>query len=78
MLGRKPDREGGRHNVITCEGNTPSLTVGLLPRLPNHAPECQAAGCVNLPRVLDTEEVRQFAIIVAIVNNKVGELTRLE
>jgi hypothetical protein len=35
------------------------------------------AACENLPRMLNPKEVRDLAVVVAIVNNKVSQLTAL-
>ena len=49
-----------------CAPVMPSLTVGLLIR--------QLPARVNAPRMLNPKEIRQFAIVFAIMNHKVRQL----
>ena len=40
--------------------------------------EYQLTGNINFPGVFDAEEVREFAIVVAVVNHKVRGLSRFK
>ena len=40
--------------------------------------EYQLTGNINVPGVFDAEEVREFAIVAAIVNHEVGDLACFE
>ena len=63
---------------MTLEG----ASIGFFFTPHNKHPSCPAKGSLttneDLPRVLHTKKVRKFAVVIAIVNHKVGALIVLE